>query len=157
MKVSHAMASQFWEKVEVSTSEDCWWWRRGKNKEGYGSVRVDRKTLCAHRVSWELTYGPIPNGMCVCHTCDNPNHLFLGTHSDNAIDRTRKRRGFIPSLKGSEHGRSKLTEAIVLEMKVRYRTTGIPMSELAREYGVNHNTVSRAVSGATWKHVGEAA
>ena len=86
---------RFW--VKVVRGPDCWNWNGGKLVEGYGRF-VDRgKYVLAHRVSWEIHNGPIPEGLCVLHRCDNPpctnpDHLFVGTHGDNARDRAAKGR-----------------------------------------------------------------
>ena len=86
---------RFWEKVDKSG--DCWKWIAHLLK-GYGRFRLNNKTWSAHRVSWTLHYGEIPEGMCVLHRCDNPGcvnpeHLFLGTRTDNMKDRDQKGRG----------------------------------------------------------------
>lgn len=76
----------------------CWIWIGRTSTNGYGRIGIGRnKQYAAHRVSWEHYRGPIPAGMIVCHKCDtplciNPNHLFIGTHADNARDRDRKGR-----------------------------------------------------------------
>lgn len=94
---------RFFEKVQKGQENECWLWTACRNDQGYGSAFTPRGTHDkAHRVSWELHFGPIPpgqgpHGTCVLHRCDNPscvnpNHLFLGTNRDNAIDRQRKGR-----------------------------------------------------------------
>jgi hypothetical protein len=85
----------FWSKV--SKSDGCWEWMGGKDKDGYGKITYMWRGLRAHRLSWELTYGVIPQGLDVLHRCDNPpcvrpDHLFLGTHGDNNRDMKEKGR-----------------------------------------------------------------
>lgn len=91
----------FWENVEVAEGNKCWIWRGSMEPTGYGKIGfggVDSKReFKAHRVSYEMRYGPIKDGMVICHTCDNPscvnpNHLFEGTHTDNMRDMGRKGR-----------------------------------------------------------------
>ncbi len=88
-------AERFWKFVKKTSS--CWIWTGGVKGHGYGSFFKDGKQLAAHRFSWEIANGPIPSGMCVCHKCDNPiccnpDHLFIGTQSDNLLDAASKNR-----------------------------------------------------------------
>lgn len=92
----------FWDNVDKTTSSTgCWLWKGKPSHGGYGVFCLDKKLggrrAGAHRVAYELAKGPIPAGMCVCHSCDNricvnPEHLFVGSHSDNAWDKVRKNR-----------------------------------------------------------------
>lgn len=89
---------KFWDHVDCQGEDECWCWTASRLPSGYGRVRFEKKSTYAHRVAWILTHGPIPEGMVVCHHCDNPpccnpKHLFVGTQADNVHDRDRKGRG----------------------------------------------------------------
>lgn len=86
----------FWNRAVV-TEAGCWEWQRARVSKGYGSYRVGDRSTTAHRHAFELTFGPIPKGMQVCHKCDNPPcinpaHLFLGTNQENQLDSMAKGR-----------------------------------------------------------------
>ena len=115
------MPKRFWAKVSKGSS--CWLWCGGRSSTGYGIIGFPRKggSVSTHRYIWELTYGPIPQGMFVCHSCDvrncvNPEHLFLGTAKDNIHDAITKGRidprrigSLGPRLKGADHKMAKLS------------------------------------------------
>lgn len=88
----------FWDRVDRNQgSESCWLWLGPKDTDGYGNVMYRRKHWKAHRLAWLFTYGEIPKGMFICHSCDtptcvNPAHLWLGTNRANLADRDRKGR-----------------------------------------------------------------
>lgn len=87
---------RFWKKVRMG--DGCWEWQAAGRDGRYGVVRISEHFYPTHRVSWEMHFGIIPPGMVVCHKCDNPpcvrpEHLFLGTRSDNALDMVAKGRG----------------------------------------------------------------
>ncbi len=103
---------RFFDRPEIG----CWPWKGCKNKQGYGTFGDDEmKIVKAHRFAWELEGGRIPDGMVVCHTCDNPpcvriSHLFLGTHQDNVDDKIGKGRHAY----GIKCAQAKLTKEQVL-------------------------------------------
>ena len=91
------LSERFWWDVDRTSDTGCWEWHGVRNQRGYGQVSVTGQIRATHRVAWELTHGPIPPGMIVCHRCDNPpcvrpDHLFLGTHRDNTVDSMTKGR-----------------------------------------------------------------
>lgn len=136
----------FWSKVD--RSGECWEWLASKTHDGYGRHHYDGGTM-AHRLAYELTRGPIPAGMCVCHACDNrgcvnPTHLWLGTQADNIKDMRVKGRG--PRLEGERHGRAKLTASNVRDIRARH-AEGVSARQLAREYGVAATTITRIFHG----------
>lgn len=123
---------------------------------GYRIFSVAGRSCLAHRVAYEIHSGEsIPEGMCVCHRCDNrscinPEHLFLGSKADNAQDMVAKRR----SLAGSRHHNSKLRESQVGVIKRQLRE-GANQTALARLYGVIPATINHIATGRTWSHVEE--
>jgi hypothetical protein len=153
--------TRFWAKVDRTGS--CWEWTAYRQGSGYGWFWVrgqgpQRVSVLAHRMAWELTHGPIPDGLCVCHHCDNPPccnpvHLFLGTDSDNKVDAWNKGRGTRPCKWGEENGYAKLTEAAIREIRRRYAAGGVTQQELADAYGVNQTKISAAILRRTWAHI----
>jgi hypothetical protein len=148
---------RFWRHVDIRGEDECWRWIGGRNQDGYGAfgIWVDEntsKTFRAHRIAYELTKGPIPEGLFVCHTCDNPpccnpRHLFLGTNSDNLVDMHRKGRARHPT--GEENGWAKLTWAEVDEIRTLIRNN-IPKREIARRFGVSEKTIYLIAQGRRW-------
>lgn len=169
-------AHHFWERVNKSTDDACWPWTRARNSRGYGSlghrpVPHVKMSLSAHRVAFELSHGPIPDGYCVCHACDNPGccnprHLFLGTVADNNADRSRKGRTARPGVgnwrayadrsntpRGETHPRAKLTEAQVREIKRMLADRTLTQRSIAAQFGVTQSSVMMINTGRQWKHV----
>jgi hypothetical protein len=143
---------RFWEKVD--RSGDCWLWTTGTLRHGYGAFFLDGKQRLAHRVAWELTHGPIPDGMMVMHRCDTPgcvrpNHLRLGTGFDNMGDAAEKGR----MKRGESHYLTKLTERDVQVIRLLHDRIGLNQCELARRYNVGRVTIQGIVHRKSWKHV----
>ena len=147
--------------VSVHPFSGCWEWK-GSKKNGYGHTIIGsrkdgtRKTVPAHRLSYETFVGSIPDGMEVCHKCDNPccvnpDHLFVGPRQDNVNDREAKGRN--RPQQRSCNGTAKLTESIVMSARRERYRHGTSYQKLANKYGVAKHTIQNAVKGKTWKHV----
>ena len=173
------LAERFWSHVDKNGPiirpdlGPCWVWTAFCHKSGYGRIMIDRRPAGAHRVSFQLANGAIGEGMDVLHRCDHrpcvrPDHLFEGTALDNLTDMVAKRRqckgsihrpaeiaptvGSRPGAAGENGYQHVLTEALVIDFCRRYRA-GVSLSVLALEAGVTKDTVWKAVTGRTWKHV----
>jgi hypothetical protein len=147
-----SIRERFYAKVHIPQDADaCWEWRSILSR-GYGRFLVNGRMRRAHRVAWELAHGPIPDGMHVCHSCDNPrcvrvSHLWLGTIADNMADRDRKGRGAV--LRGEDHGCAKLTPEAVQHIRATPKKYGSGRA-LARLYGVSESAVSDIRIGRSW-------
>lgn len=137
----------------------CWMWTASTAGKGYGQIRAPKdrgRPLYAHRLSWEIHRGPIPDGLLVCHRCDtplcvNPAHLFLGTPGDNLQDMAAKDR----HLCGERNAKAKLTEADVLRIYA-LSDAGLTAPQIAERIGlVQKNAVVTILRGTSWRHVFE--
>lgn len=133
----------------------CRVWTMKKSPKGYATLKHKGVRIPAHRAAFELAHGSIPEGLVVCHRCDNPScinpdHLFLGTHHDNIKDCISK--GRRADFSGSSHGASKLDEAAVLA--IRTNQSGMSRAQLAEHYSVSRAAISDIKSGRSWVHVG---
>jgi hypothetical protein len=153
------LAERLWSKCDMSGGPDsCWLWTANKDGVGYGAIHVIDRMKKAHRISYELSVGPIPNDMHVCHRCDtpsciNPAHLFLGTRSDNMRDCEQK--GRRTHGKGEQNHASKLTRDEVRFIRDHYRPRDRTYggAALARRFGVNPSAVLAIVHRKTWREV----
>lgn len=141
--------SRFWDHVEKTDS--CWNWT-ASCRNGYGAFSVNGKQKDAHRVSWEMHFGEIPNGLFVCHVCDNrkcvnPSHLFLGSLQDNHADMVKKGRG----IKGTKCHLAKLTDDKVRDIiKMSKDRTS---RSIAKDMGLSESVISSVINRKSWKHV----
>lgn len=169
------MLKRFWERVDVIPDLDsCWPWLGSCSKAGYGTVQaraVSPQPLYAHRIMWELAYGPIPEGMDVLHKCDNPpccrpKHFFLGTQQDNNSDRDSKGRTasgprngaktkpeknpFVKNhgsaLRGEKHPQCFLSDSAVDLIRTLYAQGETTKACLARTFGVSQTHIARIIN-----------
>lgn len=162
--------ARFWSKV--TKSDGCWTWGGHGLPSGYGILSSGATgKILAHRFSFQIQHGPIPEGMKVCHRCDNPpcvraecsvlncqhlkdsedckSHLFLGTTADNNDDMYTKGRAAI----GDRHSNAKLSEEQVKEIRRRYVWRKVTTVMLAKEFSVHAGTILKIVHGTRWKHL----
>ena len=155
---TYSIVDKFLAKVEVSG--DCWLWKGAKTNlrhgHAYGVISdKNKKRTMAHRVSWEIYVGPIPEGLCICHHCDNglcvkPAHLFIGTIADN--NRDAREKGRIPFPKGEFHGMAKLESTQVLHMRMLYQD-GLSTRKIASKFGISKAHAFQIVAYKRWKHI----
>jgi hypothetical protein len=152
------LLARFETKFTKTNDGSCWLWHANKFSCGYGQFKVCRSPQNAHRVSWRLYRGMIPASLWVLHECDvracvNPNHLFLGTSKNNNEDMVHK--GRARPAKGEDSGSAVLTEKLVRWVRSVY-TPRHPVyggSALARQLGVQQQTISKIVLGRRWEHL----
>ncbi len=144
---------RFWSRINKTSY--CWNWigtKRGK----YGCLEVNGVLTAAHRFSWQIHFGNIINNLCVLHKCDNtlcvnPNHLFLGTSSDNNKDRAIKNRSWKP--KGILHPLAKLTDDEVRRIRILYKEEDYSQRELAKLFGVSQECIRKILKYLNWSHI----
>lgn len=155
MDISQEWILRFNAKWKKDEATGCWVWTAAQASKGYGEIKIPktRRQIPAHCLSYLIHRGPIPAGTCVLHSCDNPpcvnpEHLFLGTKKDNAMDMVSKKR----HLYGQMHPNSKLTEAQVLKI-LSLIAAGLPQVMIAQMYHVNQMLISRIKHGERWAHL----
>lgn len=134
-------------------SSECWIWTSTCDEPGYGILGFGKRNVFAHRISYEIFVGPIPDGLITRHTCDNPPcvnpaHLLLGTDADNSDDKVSRKR----HAHGVAHSHAKLDDDAIREIRT-LRAAGRMYKDIAPIYGVHPGTIGGIVRGERWKHV----
>lgn len=156
---------RFWEKVDVRGPDECWEWTASTTANGYGQMgwpRAGRRMGKSHRIAWEIANGPIPDKTetgekaCVLHTCDNPlccnsAHLRLGSHAENNREKVVRKR----QARGSNHGRTRLTEDLVYQIR-SLCDQGWHLRDIGAAFGVHFSQVGRIGRREFWAHLPEA-
>jgi hypothetical protein len=155
--LNHTAPARFFSKIRFT--ESCWIWFGTPSPHGYGYIgrggRIGGMML-AHRMSWVLHFGPIPEGMNVCHDCPdgdnpkcvNPAHLWIGSHFDNVMDKCAKGRQRSRPHYGESHGRARLKWEDVLF--IRENPLRLSLKQLIARFGVSRSAVTFAKYGRTW-------
>lgn len=141
-RATRPLAERLWPKVDKRGPGECWPWVGSLDSSGYGQMWDGQRPTRSSRLVYALIHGPIPDGLCVLHRCDNPPccnpaHLFLGTKGDNTADMMAK---------GRRGGPVKLSAEQVREIRVRV-AAGERQWRVAKEYGVRDSTVCRIARG----------
>lgn len=154
MKFTQENLSSF---CEVDSHTGCWLWK-GANNGRYGIATITQQKRYMHRLSYELFIGPIPKGQCVCHKCDtprciNPEHLFLGSLSDNRMDCLGKKRWKSRQPRSEHNHNAKLSISKAREIRSIYANGQISQHALAKRYGVSQTAIRLVLLGETYKEI----
>lgn len=152
---------RYWQKVIKRGTDECWDWKGSHDQHGYGQLRIDGHNIKAHRFSYELHNGPIPDGADICHSCDhppctNPAHLFAGTAKDNITDAISKGRFVMPppnQVRGETNGRAVFTNAQVAEFRRQFSTMKLSVTAFATFHDIPVMSMWNLLHYKTYKDV----
>lgn len=183
IKFTERQIRNFWLKVDkegplpdqtnphYAGLDRCWVWTDHKHKRGYGCFRIGRKMVKTHRAVWIITHGAIPQNLCVMHRCDQtsccrPDHLQLGTHTDNMHDMAAKGRNRQQSgdrngsrlhpesrPRGEANYNAKLTSDQVVEIRALYARGKVTYAMLGARFGVHKSVICKIIHRELWAHV----
>jgi hypothetical protein len=153
LKINENDKKRFNDKVDSTATDGCHPWTASTTANGYGQFSLNGKVERAHRVAFEMSVGPIPEGLVMRHLCStrdcvNPDHLKPGTHTENMRDRDEA--GNTP--RGESSGVSKLKDVQVLDIRDR-AAKGESQTSIAKYYKVSQPTIGSIINRKTWKHI----
>ncbi len=142
---------RFFDKIELIPFSSCWYWMGHLDKDGYGSMKIKKKVVRAHRYSYAVHNGPILDGRIIMHSCDNPScvnpsHLSAGTNAENSRDMVKKGRTNAPYGESAHNSKLKNTDVI----KIKELSVALSQSKIARIFCIDQSSVSRIISGKRW-------
>ncbi len=159
----------FSKKLNKSAGENgCWPWIGAVNRRGYGVTSINHRLVTTHRLAYFYEHGSFPDGLCVCHRCDNPPccnpaHLFIGTTQDNTADMVRKKRqssgekhskAIMPGrYRGIAHYAAKMTEAEVLNVRRLFDVENLSPRSISKTLNLPWRRVQKIAYRQTWKHI----
>jgi len=165
LQKSEPLAERFWKKVHKGGDDECWIWQGRIDKNGYGRIDLSRqdKNRLAHRLSYTLTHGSIPDGLDILHQCDNPacvnpSHLFPGTHKQNMEDRARKGRGirgqqWYDALGvGEDNPNARLSNTEVAEARALWESGAFTQTAIAKRLNVDQSHISNIIRGKSRRY-----
>lgn len=144
--------------TKVDQGDECWMWKGGRYNTDYGRFCANARMYLAHRASYEIFVGPIPEGAFILHSCDNPPcvnpaHLRAGDHRENMADMKERGRAKSPCLAGERHPHARLSEDDVREIRRRYASGKESQQRIADDFGVRQTLISQIVLRQAWRHV----
>lgn len=161
--LSHSYLQRLKNRISSNVKRNgrCIEWQGTLSDNGYGRINVNGRHNRVHRVVYELYRQPIPEGMYICHRCDNPrccnpDHLFAGTPRQNSRDMLRKGRHKTfarGEVSGERNPRALLTDDDVVNIREQYASSNVTLKQLAKQYGVHFDTISKVINRVTWSHV----
>lgn len=149
-----SLDERLWSRIERNRDGQCWVWHGFRNVGGYGRISVKSRQTLVHRLVYEMLIGPIPDGLCVLHTCDNPPcvnpaHLHLGDRRENLLEAYARK--CHPGQKSENNGNAKLTHADVEAIREIYALGGETHVSLARWFGIKRSEVGYILRRDHWK------
>lgn len=151
--ITHRQSKKLFNKIMPEPNTGCWIWIGAYDNTGYGRYKMGNTTEAAHRVLFRLYKDKIQKGFLICHSCDNrfcvnPDHLFAGTHQDNADDMINKKR----HIYGEKKWCAKFKESDIINVRNLY-DSGITQMEIALKYNCSQSHISEITTRKQWKHL----